>query len=129
MSLAPRTAALLVTAALISPNLVHADLTAADVSVLSEPVRMIVRSADGEVLGTMEGFSAKGDRARLFLTTRGQTIFPRTGGKDIRVTTRPDQLTLQNGELVMDATAQRIRNTANMSFTDDSSPITIVLVN
>ncbi|MEL7163880.1 MAG: hypothetical protein AAGL96_00290 [Pseudomonadota bacterium] len=129
MSVAPRIVALLMTAALCAPATARAELSSADLSVLSKPVRMIVRSLDGQALGTMEGFSASGDRARLFLSTKGGTIFVRTGGKNIRLTTRPDKLTLQAGELVMDTTAQNIRNAANMSFTDDSSPISIILVN
>ncbi|MEM6758346.1 MAG: hypothetical protein AAF601_02600 [Pseudomonadota bacterium] len=129
MSITPKFSALLLAATLALPTHAHADLSSAEVSILSQPNRTIVRSSDGEVLGTMEGFRASGDRARLFLSTKQGTIFKRTGGKDIRVTTRPNKLTLRGGELVMDATAQRIRNTANMSFTDDSSPITIVLTN
>jgi len=105
-----------------------ADLTPTDINALSGNAKLRVLSSDGAVLGVTDGIRFQGDRVRLFLLTRGGNIFRRTGGKDIVLTTRPDKLTLRGNELIMDADAQRVRVKANKSFTDDSSPITILLL-
>lgn len=106
----------------------NADLSPADIDKLSNNAKGRVLSSDGAILGTMDGISFQGDRARLFVLTRGGNIFRRTGGKDIVVTTQTNKLTLRGTDLVMDADAQRVRIKANKSFTDDSSPITILLL-
>lgn len=105
-----------------------ADLSPADIDKLSSNAKGRVLSSDGAILGTIDGISFQGDRARLFVLTRGGNIFRRTGGKDIVVTTQTNKLTLRGTDLVMDADAQRVRIKANKSFTDDSSPITILLL-
>lgn len=105
-----------------------ADLSPADITALDSARNVRVLSSDGAILGITEGISFQGDRARLFVTPKGGTIFRRTGGKQIVVTTRTNQLTLRGSDLVMDADAQRVRIKANKSFTDDSSPITILLL-
>lgn len=129
MHLRTRAASLLTAAALVLPGVAQADLSQADIGVLSNNAKPLVLSSDGAVLGTVDGISFSGDRARLFLKTRGGNIFVRTGGKDIVLTTLTDKLTLRGNQLVMDADAQRVRIKANKSFTDDSSPITILLIN
>ncbi|MEL6467045.1 MAG: hypothetical protein AAFQ58_18950 [Pseudomonadota bacterium] len=129
MHLAKRIATFLTAAALAVPGAALADLSQADIGVLNNKAKPLVVSSDGAVLGTIDGVSFSGDRARLFVKTRGGNIFARTGGKDIVVTTLTDKLTLRGNQLVMDANAQRVRIKANKSFTDDSSPITILLVN
>ncbi|KIC48554.1 hypothetical protein [Tateyamaria sp. ANG-S1] len=114
--------------ALAVPGIGHAELSADDISALSSAPKGLVLASDGAVLGTIDGLRISGDRARLFVQTRGGNIFRRTGGKDIVVTTTPAQLTRQGNNLVMEADTQRIRIKANKSFTDDSSPITILLL-
>ncbi|MBY5932305.1 hypothetical protein KUV51_04770 [Tateyamaria omphalii] len=114
--------------AIAIPGTGHADLSSADVTALSNGPKGRVLASDGAVLGTIDGVSISGDRAKLFVLTRGGNIFRRTGGKDIVVTTTPAKLTRQGNDLVMDADAQRVRIKANKSFTDDSSPITILLL-
>ena len=121
-------AAPLLVAALALPIGAQADLSAADINALSNGAKGRVLASDGAVLGTIDGVSISGDRAKLFVLTRGGNIFRRTGGKDIVVTTTPAKLTRQGSDLVMDADAQRVRVKANKSFTDDSSPITNLLV-
>lgn len=125
---APRWAALLTATAMILPAAGQADLSAADITALSSGTKGRVLASDGAILGTIDGFSVSGDRAKLFVLTRGGNIFRRTGGKDIVVTTATDLLTRRGNDLVMDADAQRVRIKANKSFTDDSSPITILLL-
>ncbi|WP_299653787.1 hypothetical protein [uncultured Tateyamaria sp.] len=110
-------------------SIAQADLSSADITALSNNSKVRVLSSDGAVLGTGDGISFQGDRARLFLKTRGGNIFRRTGGKDIVVTTLTEQLTLRGNDLIMDANAERIKIRANKSFTDDSSPITVLLIN
>ena len=117
------------TLAVTAATTAQADLSPADVDTLNQRVKYPVLASDGAVLGTMDGISIQGDRARIFVRTRGGNIFRRTGGKDIVVTTRTDLLTLRGNQLVMDADAQRVRVKANKSFTDDSAPITILLLN
>ncbi|WP_299552617.1 hypothetical protein [uncultured Tateyamaria sp.] len=106
----------------------QADLTPTDIDALSGNAKVRVLSSDGAILGVTDGISFQGDRARLFVLTRGGNIFRRTGGKDIVVTTMTNKLTLKGQDLIMDADAQRVRIKANKSFTDDSSPITILLL-
>ena len=115
-------------AALFFPVTAQADLSTADITALSNGAKGRVLSADGAILGTIDGVSFSGERARLFVLTRGGNIFRRTGGKDIVVTTETSQLTRRGNDLIMDADAQRVRIKANKSFTDDSSPITILLL-
>ncbi|WP_299297923.1 hypothetical protein [uncultured Tateyamaria sp.] len=117
------------TLAFTAATTAQADLSPADVDTLNQRVKYPVLASDGSVLGTMDGISFQGDRARIFVRSRGGNIFRRTGGKDIVVTTRTDLLTLRGNQLVMDADTQRVRVKANKSFTDDSSPITILLLN
>lgn len=106
----------------------HADLTPGDISVIQIQKGLRVLSSDGAVIGVADGISVRNDRARLFLRARGGSIFKvGGGGKDIVVTTYTDKLTLRGNDLVLDANKQKVRNGANMSFTDDSSPIEIVL--
>lgn len=122
--------ALLTAAALaLTATTATADLSPADVSTLSQRAKLPVLSSDGAVLGTLDGISFNGDRARLSVRTKGGNIFRRTAGKDIVVTTRAALLTLQGSQLIMDANKQRIQVKANKSFTDDSAPITILLLN
>ena len=128
MQLAHKAAALLTAIALTLPATAQADLSSADISALSNGPKGRVLASDGAILGTIDGVSVSGDRAKLFVLTRGGNIFRRTGGKDIVVTTRTDKLTRRGSDLVMDADAQRVRIKANTSFTDDSSPITILLL-
>ncbi|MEO9575076.1 MAG: hypothetical protein ABJ263_17115 [Tateyamaria sp.] len=85
-------------------------------------------SADGAVIGVADGISVNNDRVYLFLLAQGGSIFAvRAGGKDIVVQTKTKLLTLRDSDLILDVSAQQIRNVANMSFTDDSSPIEILL--
>ncbi|APX11701.1 hypothetical protein [Tateyamaria omphalii] len=128
MHLTKRSAALMIAAAMTLPGTAQADLSAADITALSNGSKGRVLASDGAVLGTIDGLNFSGDRAKLFVLTRGGNIFRRTGGKDIVVTTTQGQLTRQGSDLIMDADAQRVRIKANKSFTDDSSPITILLI-
>ena len=113
----------------LSATALHADLSPQDISTLTGKFKPQVHTSDGLVLGTIDGIRFNGDRARLYLLTRGGTVFRRTGGKDIVVTTRTDKLTLKGSALVLDDVALKVRIKANKSFTDDSSPITILLLN
>lgn len=106
----------------------RADLTTEDISSIQVRKELRLLSSDGAVIGIADGISVRDGRARLFLRARGGSIFKvGGGGKDIVVTTYTDKLTLRGNDLILDDTKQRIRNGANMSFTDDSSPIEIVL--
>ena len=128
MHIAKHAASMMLAAAIMIPGDALADLSAADINALSSGFKGRVLASDGAVLGTIDGISISEDRAKLFVLTRGGNIFRRTGGKDIVVTTTPNQLTRQGNDLVMDADTQSVRIKANKSFTDDSAPITILLL-
>ena len=107
----------------------YADLTPQDISTIQVQKAIRLLTSDGAVIGLTDGFSVQNDRARLFLRARGGSIFSvGGGGKDIVVTTYTDKLTLRGDDLVLDATKQSVKNSASMSFTDDSSPIEILLL-
>jgi len=106
----------------------QAELSAADAATIEVKKGLRLLSADGAVIGVADGISVNNDRVYMFLLAKGGSIFAvRAGGKDIVVQTKTDLLTLQGNDLILDASAKLIRNVANMSFTDDSSPIEIVL--
>ena len=106
----------------------QAELSAQELTRIDAPGTWRLLSSDGAVIGLSDGVTVQDGRVRLFLRPRGGSIFARgTSGKDIVVTTYDTLLTLHGGDLVLDATAQRIKNRANMSFTDDSSPIEVLV--
>lgn len=106
----------------------QAELSAADAASIEVTKGLRLLSSDGAVIGLADDISVNKDRVRLFLYARGGSIFAvGGGGKDIVVQTKTNLLTLQGSDLIIDADAQRVKNVANMSFTDDSSPIEIFL--
>ena len=106
----------------------QAELSTADAAAIEAKKGLRLLSADGAVIGVADGISVNNDRVYMFLLAKGGSIFAvGGGGKDIVVQTKTDLLTLQGNDLILDASAKLIRNVANMSFTDDSSPIEIVL--
>ncbi|MEQ3711188.1 MAG: hypothetical protein ABNH38_20915 [Tateyamaria sp.] len=106
----------------------QAELSTSDAASIEATKGLRLLSSDGAVIGVADGISVNNDRVYMFLLAKGGSIFAvRSGGKDIVVQTKTRLLTLQGNDLILDASAQQIRNEANMSFTDDSSPIEIVL--
>ena len=106
----------------------QAELSASEAASIEVSKGLRILSSDGAVIGVADGISVNNDRVYLFLLAKGGSIFAvRAGGKDIVVQTKTNLLTLQGNDLILDASAQLIRNVANMSFTDDSSPIEIFL--
>ncbi|WP_299724146.1 hypothetical protein [uncultured Tateyamaria sp.] len=114
----------------LSTSLAFAELAPEDLTRIDAPGEYRLLSSDGAVIGLTDGISVQEDRVRMFLRARGGSIFSvRGGGKDIVVTTYATSLSLNGSDLVLNVTTQRIKNRANMSFTDDSSPIEILLLN
>ncbi|MEL6807383.1 MAG: hypothetical protein AAFO97_06350 [Pseudomonadota bacterium] len=106
----------------------QAELSASEAASIEVTKGLRLLSSDGAVIGLADDVSVNKDRVSLFLYARGGSIFAvGGGGKDIVVKTKTGLLTLQGNDLIIDASAQRIKNKANMSFTDDSSPIEILL--
>ncbi len=109
--------------------LAMAELTVADRQTISTQNGLRVVSSDGAVIGLTDGVSFQKDRTRLYLLARGGSIFRiGGGGKDIVVTTYTDTLSLRGSDIVLNADKQRVRNKANGSFTDDSAPFEILLL-
>ena len=105
----------------------HAELSKSDAQTIESTKGLRVLNSDGAVIGLADGISVNKDRVRMYLLAKGGSIFAvGGGGKDIVVTTKTRSLTLQGTDLILDGSAEKIKNQANMSFTDDSSPIEIV---
>ncbi|WP_299148469.1 hypothetical protein [uncultured Tateyamaria sp.] len=107
----------------------QAELSPSDINALNGKSGFRVLSSDGVVVGVSNGIKINTDRTRMFLRPRGGRVFLPSGGKDIVITVLTSQLTLRGGDLVLDADKQRLRTKAKKSFTDDSSPIEVILLN
>ena len=107
----------------------QADLSPADIQAIDGRSGLAVLSSDGALLGRTNGINFTQDRVRLFIIQQPGSLFRGRGGKDIVVTTFTTNVTLRGSNVVLDADAQRLRTKAGGSFTDDSSPLTILLLN
>ena len=106
----------------------QAELSPAEVQAINGKSGLRVLSSDGVVVGTSNGINIDKERTRMFLRSSGGRVFFPSGGKEIIITVLTNQLTLRGNDLVLDADKQRLRNKAKKSFTDDSSPIEVILL-
>ncbi|MCB4379174.1 hypothetical protein FZX02_01655, partial [Synechococcus sp. MU1644] len=102
----------------LSATVAHADLSPSDIAAIDGKSGIRVYSSDGDFVGLTNGLRINQDRTRLFLVPRAGSIF-RLRGKDVIVTTKTDLLTLQDGNIVIDADTQRLRIKARSSSSDD----------
>ncbi|WP_299741870.1 hypothetical protein [uncultured Tateyamaria sp.] len=112
----------------LSATVAHADLSPSDIAAIDGKSGIRVYSSDGDFVGLTNGLRINQDRTRLFLVPRAGSIF-RLRGKDVIVTTKTDLLTLQDGNIVIDADTQRLRIKARSSSSDDDGIVTILLLN
>ncbi|MEM6372604.1 MAG: hypothetical protein AAF727_07475 [Pseudomonadota bacterium] len=105
-----------------------AELSAQETVIIQEKKGLRLVTSDGAVVGTADGVSVRDGRVRFYLLAKAGSIFSvGGGGKDVVVRTYTTNLTLRGADVIIDATEQRVKNKANMSFTDDSAPIEINL--
>ncbi|WP_299200436.1 hypothetical protein [uncultured Tateyamaria sp.] len=112
----------------LSATVAQADLNPSDIAAIDGKSGIRVYSSDGDFVGLTNGLRINQDRTRLFLVPRAGSIF-RLRGKDVIVTTKTDLLTLQDGNIVIDADTQRLRIKARSSSSDDDGIVTILLLN
>lgn len=106
----------------------RAELTDAQQAALEEARDLRVFASDGAFVGVTNGISVQDGRVRLFIVPRQGSIFRFSGGKDVVVTTLPRKLTQRSTDLILNADTTRLRIKASGSFTDDSAPLTILLL-
>lgn len=104
----------------------HADLSPADIDRIDGQSGIPVVASDGTPLGTTNGVTIKGERARLFLVTQTGTLFNRLAF-NVNIITRTDKLTLQNGSIVVDADRTQLRLMGRKSVSEDG-PVEITLL-
>ncbi|WP_299699365.1 hypothetical protein [uncultured Tateyamaria sp.] len=112
----------------LTATVAQADLSPSDIAAIDGKSGIRVYSADGDFVGLTNGLRINQDRTRLFLVPRAGSIF-RLRSKDVIVTTTTDQLTLQGGNIVLDADTQRLRVKARSSSSDGDGILTILLLN
>lgn len=102
-----------------------ADLTTAESAQVEKLRGVQVLSADGGLVGLIEGASITPGRAALFLRSASGS-FLRYRGKDIVILTQATEIDLTAGGIVLSANAQRIKNGASL-FEKDDEYVTIAL--
>ena len=110
----------------LTATVASADLSPADIQAVDGKSGIRVFTSDGNFVGVTNGLRVGGKHTRLFLFNRAGSIF-RTRGRDVIITTSPDQLTLRGSDLVLDANTQRLRNKAQKPASGTSGAITIFL--
>lgn len=106
----------------------QAELTQAQLDAIDGKSGVRVFASDARFVGVTNGISIQDGRVRLVIVPKAGSIFRNAGGKDVIVTTLPRKLTLRGSDLFLDADTTRLRVKGSGSFTDDSAPLTILLL-
>lgn len=96
----------------------HADLSQAEAAQLEKLRGVPVVSADGAVVGTIDGASVGSDRTKLFLRPVPTGFFAKRRA-DILVSSRTSSISLQGNAIVLDASKADIRTSATNKKEDD----------
>ncbi|GGX57618.1 hypothetical protein GCM10007385_28160 [Tateyamaria omphalii] len=112
----------------LTATVAQATLSPSDIAAIDGKSGIRVYSSDGDFVGLTNGLRIYQDRTRLFLIPRAGSIF-RLRSKDVVVTTKTDKLSLRDGNIVIDAATQRLRNKARSSSSDGDGTVTILLLN
>ncbi|MEX0312421.1 MAG: hypothetical protein AB3N17_19505 [Tateyamaria sp.] len=108
----------LAVAAIYASTASHADLTPADAAQVETLRGTPVLSSDGRLLGVMEGAAVNGDSVSLFLKPNSSKIVTRFN-KEIVVRTKVTGLSLQGTQIILEASAQKLRSKASVFEPDD----------